>query len=229
MTVSTAATKKPVGKFGTWIQSHKKQAAFGAAGIGVVGLALFRKKSSGTAASTSTSAIDPATGLPYSEELAAAQSGATTSPLGDSGYYGSGSGGGGYGGDLGTDISGLDTAITGLQAQIASGGTGATGTTTGQFSPGPEIPAGALIQPTTLSGVSPIATVAPVVVSAPVISAPATQPIAVNQTDAQAAAAYASGQETAEAALMSEVPASAETPAQRHAQEVANKALRAAK
>lgn len=224
-------TKKPAtGKFGAWIQSHKKQAGFGAAAIGVVGLALFRKKSSSAAAATSTSAIDPATGLPYSEELAAAQTGATTSPASDSGYYGSGSGGGGYGDNLGTDITGLDTAISSLQAQIAGNGTGATGTAT--INPGgPEIPAGlvtpSFIQPTPESGVTPVAPSVPVV-TAPVISAPATQPIAANQSDAAAAAAYASGQETAEAALQSEVPASAETAAQRHAQELANKSLRAA-
>jgi len=242
---------KPAGKgLSGWIKTHQKQAAFGGVAIGVVILALVKKKSSASttaAASTASSAIDPATGLPYSEELAAAQSASSGTGLGGSGYYGSGSGGygsdggGGYGSQLGTDITGLDTAITSLQAQISNpSGVNPGGLVQPATPVGPATfvaPAGyngngsqpnlLLNTPTPASGVTPVQPAVPVA-STPIISAPSAVPIASNQSDAAAAAAYASGSETASAALQSETAASAETAAQRHAQEVANKSLRAA-
>lgn len=59
------------------------------------------------------------------------------------------------------------------------------------------------------------------------VSAPSSIPVSSSYTPAQAQAAVSSGQLTPRAALASEVPASQETAAQRHAQEVANRSLRA--
>jgi hypothetical protein len=131
------------GGLSAWVKTHQKQAAFGAAGLGVVAIALFKKKSAASTAASSSSAIDPATGVPYATELATAQQTAATT--GDAGYYGSSSGGygadggSGYGDQLGTDITGLDTQLAALSAQIGSNN-----------------PAPAVITPTTASGVTPV-------------------------------------------------------------------------
>jgi len=236
-----AAGKKAAGKgLGAWVQTHQKQAIFGGLGIGVVALALMKKKSAAAAAATtassSTSAIDPSTGIPYSEELAGAQAAASSAMpySGSSSGYGTGgdsSGGGtGYGDPLGTDITGLDSTITSLQAQLANpSGVNPGGPVQG-LAPnvGPLLSGLNLIQPTDASGVTPIQPATPQAVPDSAFLPVAPPAAAINQTDSQAAAAYASGAVTASQALASETPAAAETAAQRHAQEVGNRALRAA-
>lgn len=231
---------KPAGKgLSAWVKTHQKQAAFGGVAIGVVILALVKKKknSAASTASTASSAIDPATGIPYSEELAGAQAASSGSALGSSGYYGASSGGygatggDGYGGQLGTDTTGLQSQITALQQQVANPSGENPGGPVQNLSNSGNMPAFVspdLITPTVDSGVTPVQPATPVA-STPIISAPSAVPITTNQSDAAAAAAYASGSETAQAALQSETAASAETPAQRHAQEVGNRALRKAR
>jgi hypothetical protein len=149
------AGKKPAAKsagkgFSAWLKTHQKQAFLGAAGLGVVVIALVSKKKAAAASSTTSTAvpaIDPSTGVPYSTELAEAQDAATTTvPQGT--YYGSSGEGGGYGDELGTSIDQLDSQLSALSAQL-QGSTSAT-TPPADVNPGgPLLSAG--------SGVTPVA------------------------------------------------------------------------
>lgn len=226
---------KPAGKgLRAWIKTHQKQALFGAAATGVVGLALLKKKSS-AASSSSSQAIDPATGVPYATELGQAQQSAS---VGDAGYYGSGTGGyagdggGGYGDPLGTDITQLEAQITALQSQIGSNGGTGTNSLPPNVTPVVGVNPGGIDQGVTPVGGSissaPAATPSPIqLIAPPTPATPTISPIGTDLSPAAASAAVASGSATAAQALAAEVPASAETSAERHAQEVANRGLRA--
>jgi hypothetical protein len=124
---------------------------------------------------------------------------------GGGGFSGGGGGGGGEG-----PLSQILSAIQALQPTAAATTTTAT-TGTGTGTP-------ATTGTSAATGTAPVSAVNP-----------SPTPIAqANLSPAAASAAVNAGTLTPEAALQSEVPASAETAAQRHAQEVANKPLRQA-
>lgn len=221
-----ALASKPKQSFSVWVKTHQKEAA-GIGVVGVVGLLYLKKKSSAssaaTAAASSTNAIDPATGIPYSEELQAAQSAASSSMPASSGYYGAGSSGSGsygtgggdaYGSPSGTTTADEQAILAALQAQ--TNGVTSSG---GFLNPVSGVPQGA-----------PAIDLSPAPVISPIAAAPAAlpyiSPIGTGLSPQQAQAAVNSGSASASAALAAEVSASAETAAQRHAQEVGNRLLR---
>ena len=211
---------KQKGKLGRWIATHKPQAAGLGVGGAVVAILLLKKLKGGSSSATgsttasSSGAIDPSTGLPYSEELAAAQSQVAATAVPSTGYGGYSGGGGGYGSSGGGGGGGGDAAI---QAAIAA--------------------QDAQIQQLGGQQIGPAATPTPIQILnqiPPAAQTPAAQVSAGYLTPAQATAAVnataASGgniQQAARTALAAEAPASSLTPAQRHAQEVANRATRA--
>ena len=117
-------------KFAQFYRAHRTE-VIGGAGVLVAGFAYYRSKhpSSATAATTATdtsttaSGIDPATGVPYSTELAEAQQASSTEDGsiypsggdGSTGYSGSG-----YGGD-GGEGSSILTALQGIQTSLNDG------------------------------------------------------------------------------------------------------------
>jgi hypothetical protein len=256
----TAPTTKagPIAKLTTWAKSHKP-AAVALGGGGVVALAVIHKKNAAASSSSSaTSGIDPATGLPYSEELAAAQqvspytasSGAGASDIGGFPSIGGGQTGGSGGGMLAEDFGQLESQLADQDALIqglgASSGTSSTqggdtagsssgpgagwsatapgtwtNTATGQYYYGTSAPDANAPYGRDTNGV-PLPSPASWLNGNPTAGAGS----AVSAAATVAPAAATSAQQVAQGTLAAQTPASQETPAQRHAQEVANRGLR---
>jgi hypothetical protein len=191
-----------------------KKAALGGVVL-VGGYLLYKRYEANKAASAASS-------------TAAGTTAATTTPdtsAGTGGYSGGygGGGGGGTGGGLSSQIAALTSAIQGLQPTSTS--------STGSLGPDPNMPVtpqSGGTSTTSTTGTSGDTSTTASTGTAPIYAS--NTPISgANLTPAQATQASGSGQLTPEAALASETPASQETAAQRHAQEVANRSLRVAK
>jgi hypothetical protein len=209
MAMAPPAAPKGKGTFSRLPKWAQIAVPIGGAVLAYVLYKRFSSSSSSATTSATSGAIDPATGVPYATELAAAQAGSGSVPASGGGYSGGGGSGGGgnFGQDLASAIaSGITTGLSGTSSTSTPTSTTSTTGTSG-----------------TTAAVNPDNSTSASTGTNAVAIAPAA-----NLTPQQATAEVGAGVATPRAALAAETPASQETAAQRHAQEVANKPLRAA-